>query len=158
MFFEIYKQGNLIIRGKRILNDISIDNELMTAPSTTILLPIDWIQVINGREEVKIYLDKYILGLQRIYKTTLEKVILYGSYARGDYTEDSDIDIMILLNISDMEIKNYRELLSELTYEFNTNYNLDIKPIAKSKEEFLKWINAYPFYANVQKEGIELFK
>lgn len=112
----------------------------------------------NIPEEVKIYLDKYILGLQRIYKTTLEKVILYGSYARGDYTEDSDIDIMILLNISDMEIKNYRELLSELTYEFNTNYNLDIKPIAKSKEEFLKWINAYPFYANVQKEGIELFK
>lgn len=29
-------------------------------------------------------------------------MILYGSYARGDYTEDSDIDIMVLLDLSDM--------------------------------------------------------
>lgn len=57
MFFEIYKQGNLIIRGKQILNTISLDNELMLAPSTTLLLPIDWLEIINGREEVKIYLD-----------------------------------------------------------------------------------------------------
>lgn len=58
MFFEVYKQGNLIIRGKQILNDISIDNELMTAPSTSITLSIDWLQVIDGREEFKIYLDE----------------------------------------------------------------------------------------------------
>ncbi len=58
MFFEIYKKGNLIIRGKRILNPISLDNELMLAPSTTITLPIDWLEVIDGREEMKIYLDE----------------------------------------------------------------------------------------------------
>lgn len=28
-------------------------------------------------------------------------VILYGSYARGDYTSDSDVDIMILVNLSE---------------------------------------------------------
>ena len=58
MFFEIYKQGNLIIRGKQILNTISLDNELMLAPSTTLVLPIDWLKVIDGREEIKIYLDE----------------------------------------------------------------------------------------------------
>ena len=58
MFFEIYKQGNLIIRGKQILNTISLENELMLAPSTTLVLPIDWLKVINGREEIKIYLDE----------------------------------------------------------------------------------------------------
>ena len=57
MFFEIYKQGNLIMRGRQILNTLSIDNELMLAPSTTMTLPIDWLDVIDGREEVKIYLD-----------------------------------------------------------------------------------------------------
>lgn len=57
MFFEVYKQGNLIIRGKQILNTISLDNELMLAPSTTLTLPIDWLKVIDGREEIKIYLD-----------------------------------------------------------------------------------------------------
>ena len=107
--------------------------------------------------EMQFYLDKYILELKKIYKDDLEKVILYGSYARGDYTEDSDVDIMILLRMSDMEIKGYRELLSELTYNFNTSYDIDIKPIAKSKDEFTKWVKVYPFYANIEREGVELF-
>ena len=58
MYFEVYKKGNLIIRGKQILNTISLDNELMLAPSTNITLPIDWLEVIDGREEIKIYLDE----------------------------------------------------------------------------------------------------
>lgn len=57
MYFEVYKKGNLIIRGKKILNTISIDNELMLAPSTTLTLPIEWLEVIDGREEIKVYLD-----------------------------------------------------------------------------------------------------
>ena len=58
MYFEVYKQGNLIIRGKQILNTITLDNELMLAPSTTLTLPIDWLKVIDGREEIKVYLDE----------------------------------------------------------------------------------------------------
>lgn len=58
MFFEVYKQGNLIVRGKQILNTISLENELMLAPSTPLILPIDWLKIINGREEIKIYLDE----------------------------------------------------------------------------------------------------
>lgn len=58
MFFEIYKKGNLIIRGKQILNTLSIDNELMVAPSTTMVLPISYLEVIDGREEIKIFLDE----------------------------------------------------------------------------------------------------
>lgn len=107
--------------------------------------------------EMKTRLKQYAGELKRIYKDKLDKVILYGSYARGDYTEESDVDIMILLSISDMEIKCYQELLSELTYDFNTTFEIDIKPIAKSKAEFNKWVNSYPFYSNIQKEGVELY-
>ena len=58
MFFEIYKKGNLIIRGKSFLDTISIDSELMAAPTTSLTLPIDWLEVIDGREEIKVYLDE----------------------------------------------------------------------------------------------------
>lgn len=102
-------------------------------------------------------LEQYVTKLIEIYGSHIKSVILYGSYARGDYTEDSDIDIMILLDISDMEIKKYRHQLSGMTYDYNMDYDLDIKPIAKSEEHFKKWLPVYPFYANVEKEGVQLY-
>lgn len=95
--------------------------------------------------------------LKLIYGESLKKIVVYGSYARGDYNKDSDIDIMILLDVSDMEIKEYRHQLSYMTYDFNEEYELDIKPIAKSEEHFTKWVDNYPFYYNARKEGVNLY-
>nr|WP_317283870.1 nucleotidyltransferase domain-containing protein [uncultured Sellimonas sp.] len=102
-------------------------------------------------------MDQYVKILGKIYGKHLKTVILYGSYARGDYTEDSDIDIMILLDLSDMDIKKYRHELSGITYDFNMDYDVDIKPVAKSKEHFNKWVDVYPFYSNIEREGVKLF-
>ena len=44
----------------------------------------------------------------------LKKIILYGSYARGDYNSSSDIDIMIL---TDDEIEIYRNKISDIAYD-----------------------------------------
>lgn len=73
MFFEVYKQGNLIIRGKEILNTISLDNELMLAPSTTMVLPVDWLEIIDGREEIKIYLDECRVFWGIVWDITVDK-------------------------------------------------------------------------------------
>ena len=105
---------------------------------------------------VQIILSKYVNELEKIYGTYLKSVILFGSFARGDFSEDSDI--MILLDLDDTIIKKYRHELSGMTYDFNMDYNIDIKPIAKSKEHFEQWIDVYPFYKNVKKDGVQLFK
>ena len=83
---------------------------------------------------IKMLLDQYTEILRKIYGSHLKTVILYGSYARGDYKADSDIDIMILLDLSDID-----------------------KPIAKSQQHFQNWVDVYPFYANVKREGVKLF-
>ena len=103
-------------------------------------------------------LEQYTEILKEIYGKHLKAVILYGSYARGDYRADSDIDIMILLDLSDMDIKEYRHELSGETFDFNMDHDLDIKPIAKIQQHFQKWVDVYPFYANVEKEGVKLFE
>lgn len=107
--------------------------------------------------DIKRLLQQYTEELYKIYGNHLKYVILYGSYARGDFNEDSDIDIMILLDISDIEIKWYRHLLSEVTYNFNMEHNVDIKPIAKDEEHFKKWAPVYPFYSNIFSEGVNLY-
>ena len=64
---------------------------------------------------------------------------------------------MILLDIPDMEIKAYGQNLSYMTYDFNLENDLDIKPIAKNEAHFRKWSVNYPFYANIEKEGVVLY-
>ena len=108
-------------------------------------------------EKVQSLLMDYVDNVKNIYGNHIRRIILYGSYARGDFREDSDIDIMILLNISEMDIKAYRHQLSDVTFDFNMDNDIDIKPIAKSEEQFLYWLSAYPFYQNVDKEGIVLY-
>ena len=98
-------------------------------------------------------LNSYIEYVKNIYGPHLKKVILYGSYARGDFKNDSDIDIMILLDISDMEAKDYQEKLFDATYDFNMDNDVDINPMAHSEALFYNWINAYPFFGNINREG-----
>jgi predicted nucleotidyltransferase len=102
-------------------------------------------------------LNQYIDEIKKIYGLHLQKIILYGSYARGDFNVDSDVDIMILLDISDIELKKYQHQLSYMTYDFNIDNDVDIKPIAKSGEHFYKWVKNYPFYSNVENEGVVLY-
>ena len=102
-------------------------------------------------------IEQYITEIKKIYGTHLRKVILFGSYARGDFRSDSDVDIMILLDISDVDLKAYSQQLSYMTYDFNLDNDLDIKPIVKSEDHFRKWVVNYPFYANINIEGVVLY-
>lgn len=64
MWFDVYSNGNLIKRGTSTLESLSWDNELMYVPTCELVLPIDWLQYFNGREEVKIYVnDKVFWGI-----------------------------------------------------------------------------------------------
>lgn len=93
-------------------------------------------------------LTKEILG------SNLRKVILYGSFARGDYTENSDIDIMILTTFTDKEIEKVETEIFDLAFEFQMKYFVDISVVLKNEEQFNYWLGVLPFYDNVQREGI----
>ena len=54
--------------------------------------------------------------LREIYGDELKKVVVYGSYARGDYQKNSDVDIMILVDADDYEIKKRFNLVCDLAF------------------------------------------
>lgn len=99
----------------------------------------------------------YAKGILEIYGINLKSVILYGSYARGDYSNNSDVDIMILVDLEDEDIVKTREKVSYYTYDFNMNNDTDIIPLVKNKKHFDYWRDSYPFYNNIQREGVELY-
>ena len=86
----------------------------------------------------------------------LTKIILYGSYARGDYRENSDIDIMILTTLTDDEIRQVKTTIYDVAFDLQMEYGVDISVIIKNEEHFNYWLGALPFYDNVQKEGVVL--
>ena len=102
-------------------------------------------------------LKEYAELIKEIYKSALKAVILYGSYARGDYTEDSDVDILILVDMAEDEIGKSRERLSSLTYDFNEVHDLKIMPEDIGEKQFAYWQPVYPFYQNIEKDGVSIY-
>lgn len=107
---------------------------------------------------IQTLLSEYLAEIQRIYSIHLKSVILYGSYARGDYTAHSDIDIMILVDLSDEEIDKYADELAEVGFDYNVAHGIWVMPIVKNRDHFWHWAKAYPFYENVQREGVMLYE
>lgn len=105
-------------------------------------------------EQVHDILLKFSQEVQKIMGKTLKKVIIYGSYARGDYNENSDIDVMILTTLTDEEIRKIENAIYDIAFDFQMDYFVDISVIVKNEEQFKYWLGALPFYDNVQKEGI----
>jgi hypothetical protein len=64
---------------------------------------------------------------------------------------------MILVDLDDLEIKKYADELSDMTYDMNLDYDVMIMPIVKNEKHFNYWLESYPFYNNVSKEGVALY-
>ncbi len=95
--------------------------------------------------------------LHQIYGKRLKAVILYGSVARGTYTADSDVDIMVLVDGDDAELRGYDERLSDVSTDISLKYLKVFSIIDISYQEYLKWKQILPFYRNVSEEGIVLY-
>lgn len=108
--------------------------------------------------EMQNLISEYVAAVKKIYGEHLKQVILYGSYARGDYTKDSDVDIMLLVDLDETELDNFSDALSELGFDYNVEYDIWMMPIVKNKKTFLHWSDVYPFYKNVKTEGISLYE
>ena len=94
--------------------------------------------------------------VREVYGSSLKRVLVYGSYARGDYKNNSDIDIMILVDAETAEIKKNFNTVCDLAFDFEMDYGVVISPLVKNEKQFLRWSKTLPFYKNVKKEGIDI--
>jgi uncharacterized protein len=92
--------------------------------------------------------------LQLLYGERLAQVILYGSYARGDFHEESDMDFLVVLK--DEEIETGKELRFMGASIFKVSYQYGIV-ISKHPTTLKRLKNSqFLFYKNIRREGIEI--
>ena len=92
-------------------------------------------------EEIKSYI------IPVVEKYPIEKVILYGSYARGDASDTSDIDLVIESR-GHLHNRKIFALGGEL---------LEVLPVRVDVYDILEIANPSAMYENIQKEGVIIY-
>ena len=119
----------------------------------------NWRQKINlnnRHPELLRKLYKMSCDIAAIHEGKISSIVLYGSYAKGTESEESNVDIALFLKEEQTE-KQY-DILTDVTvdYELDLGITLSIVPI--KQVEFTEWKSSIPFFKNIEKEGIVLWK
>ena len=101
-------------------------------------------------------IKEFVEDVRKLLGDRVKKIILYGSYARGDYKKNSDIDIMILTDLNFEEIEKYRDEISDIAFDIELDKEIVISPIIKNIDKYNERVNVVPFFMNVQREGVVL--
>jgi len=89
-----------------------------------------------------------------LFGDRLHDVRLFGSYARGDNSEESDVDVMIIVDMNDSELRLYLDEICRLAAELDLKHNVVLSPLLQSRREFEAGKSVSGFFKNVEREGV----
>ena len=93
--------------------------------------------------------------LSLLFGDKLRKIILYGSYANGSHDDESDVDILIVVDVQN--VRSYNKQLSLIELELFRKFDLLFSIIPESEKFYLNNSDSLPFFRNVVKEGIAVY-
>ena len=108
-------------------------------------------------DEVQKVTSTVVGRLVDLFGDKIYKIILYGSYARGDFDSESDIDIMILINGTDEDVIRYRKDVRRIANDVGLDNDILVSLLIRSRQSFEEWSDVVVFYKNVINEGVTLY-
>jgi predicted nucleotidyltransferase len=102
-------------------------------------------------QKLRKVLDRLVSGLAEILQDQLDEVYLYGSQARGDAGNDSDIDVIVIIN-GDFDYCLLLDQTIDLVANLSLQYDVVISRAFVSRERYQNEMS--PFYMNVRREAV----
>ena len=85
---------------------------------------------------------------------SIHDAILYGSYARGDFTAEPDIDILLTADLTPEQIASQRRAVSGVASTLSLDHDITVSVHVVPLAQFRRYADFLPFYQNVLNEGI----
>ena len=99
-------------------------------------------------------ISKQIVECYRsVYGINITGIFLYGSYARGDYGTDSDIDIAAIVKGDRTELQRKLKEVWDISADIGLENDVIVSPTVIPYDEFEKYKGTLPYYMNILKEG-----
>jgi len=107
-------------------------------------------------KEQKAAVFSYLRLLQKKYGDKIEQVVLFGSVARGEFDEESDVDIMVVLKNGSRKL---RDEISMASFDLILKNNVILSPMVMDRKTY-EWHKKYrdPLYNSIKRDGIDLWK
>lgn len=104
--------------------------------------------IYKSNPKLKMIIEGLISKLTEKFISDLHSIVLFGSYAKGTATKQSDVDLVFIVN--DLKNKQIRELIERESASYQYSYNIKVSPLITDIEELKKMLNAKEL--NVGKE------
>ena len=111
---------------------------------------------MNAMPHMEEICRRVVAAYRKAYGDDIEAIYLYGSYARGDFDEDSDIDFAAIVKGERRDVQKKRWEVRNKMNEMDLELDIITSPTAIPAGEFEKYKYELPYYRNILKDGIRL--
>ena len=91
-----------------------------------------------------------------VYGESLVDIYLYGSYARGDFDSESDVDYVAIVHGDRLSLQKELNKVRDVSFKIGLDNDIIVSPTVIPFDEFEKYKEILPYYKNVEKEGISI--
>ncbi len=91
-----------------------------------------------------------------VYGDSIVAIYLYGSYARGNYDDESDIDITAIVRGNRSDLQNKLKRIWDVSADVGLENDVIVSPTVIPFDEYEKYKYILPYYMNILKEGIQI--
>lgn len=106
--------------------------------------------------QIQAAITAFVQRVAAEYPDLVLSVILYGSQARGEAENDSDIDLFIVIR---QDSPSLREALADLAWQVQFEHNVVISDVIRSADQWHQMqTKRFPYFRSIEREGILLWK
>ena len=107
--------------------------------------------------ELMIILEQMADIYHSVYGSAIARIILYGSYARGDNQADSDMDIAAIVHGDRAHLQEGLKTIWDKSSNLELKYGTIVSPTVIPFDEYENYKKDLPYYRNIEAEGIDIF-